>query len=51
MVVNWLYATIALQPEAQDKYEKFMKDLPMSKEYIHFETKISKLLDKARTML
>ena len=50
-VVNWLYATIALQPEKEEDYTAFMKKLSESEQYSHFTNKMSKLLDEARNQL
>ena len=50
-VENWLYATIALQPEKQDDYTAFMKKLSQSEQYMHFTNKMSKLLDETRNQI
>ncbi len=46
-----MYAVIALQPEKQDEYERFMKKLSESKQYTHFINKMNKLLEEAKDAL
>ena len=50
-IENWLYATIALQPEKQEAYSKFMRKTAKSDQYLHFIRKMSDLLSEAESEL
>lgn len=51
ILVNWHIATIALQPQGQENYKKFLGNLVDSNEFILFEKKILELLNKAEEQL
>jgi len=51
IIVNWHYATIALQSQGQDNYEKFLGNLTDSSEFILFEKKMEELFNNAEGQL
>jgi uncharacterized membrane-anchored protein YhcB (DUF1043 family) len=51
IIVNWHYATIAINPQGQENYEKFLGNLADSSEFVQFEKKMVELLNKAQEQL
>ena len=51
IIVNWHYATIALNPQNKEDYEKLLENLSDSTEFVHFEEKLDDLLKKVQDNL
>ena len=46
-ILSWYYATIAINPQGQNDYAKFIDNLADSPEFVHFEKKLEDLFNKA----
>ncbi len=51
IIVNWRFATIAINPQGKENYEKFLDDLAISSEFVHFGKKMEKLINNAQEQL